>query len=403
MPSLTVAYLLSGEYVGFFKFSEIRPISLVKSRNQGGCHGVNRLEAGITMTLAVVPPAVTPVLRQLAQLTAERDLELLEVQLLRTVHMLLRAREVYWLRIDRGTDRFALTQLQAQGGEVHVIPREDGRLSQDPPHGWAAEVWAQVVAALMSDTASTLEASVAGMQLYPLRTREITLGYVLARDAHAVLDGDLFASVLDVLRNHYALLEENQRDKLTGLLNRKTFDDSISRLLRLIAASAEHHPGDERRRLMRRGAERYWLAVADIDHFKRINDTLGHLYGDEVLLLMAQVMKRSFRHDDLLFRFGGEEFVIVIRAPDRGSAQIAFEKFRRNVEAFTFPQVGQVTISLGATQIEQRFIPSALVGRADQALYHAKRSGRNCLHFFEQLAASGELPSTQQQGTVELF
>src|SRR3546814_19890916 len=90
---------------------------------------------------------------------------------------------------------------------------------------------------------------------------------------------------------------------------------------------------------MRRGAERYWLAVADIDHFKRINDTLGHLYGDEVLLLLAQVMKRSFRHDDLLFRFGGEEFVIVISAPDRGSANIAFDKFRRNVETFTFPQV----------------------------------------------------------------
>src|SRR3546814_14511021 len=99
-------------------------------------------------------------------------------------------------------------------------------------------------------------------------------------------------------------------DKLTGLLNRKTFDDSISRLLLLIASGVEHHPDDERRRLSRRSAARYGLAAADIDHFKRINATLGHLYGDEVLLLLAPVMKSSFRHDDLVFRVVGEEFAI---------------------------------------------------------------------------------------------
>src|SRR3546814_6273826 len=63
--------------------------------------------------------------------------------LLHTVQMLLRASEVYWLRIDRGTDRFALTQLHARGGDIRVMPREDGRISQDPPHGWAVDVWAR--------------------------------------------------------------------------------------------------------------------------------------------------------------------------------------------------------------------------------------------------------------------
>ena len=360
-------------------------------------------QADIAMTSAVEPIAAAPVLRQLAQLTAERDIELLEGQLLRTVQLLLHAHEVFWLRIDRGTARFALTQLRVNGEASDVMPRQDGRLDHDPPAGWAADAWADVMAAVHTDGVASHPAMVAGLHIHPLRNGDSTLGHVLVREPHARLDADLFASVLDVLRNHFALLEENQRDKLTGLLNRKTFDDSISRLLRLIAAAAEHRPLDERRQAMREGAERYWLAVADIDHFKRINDTLGHLYGDEVLLLLAQVMKRSFRHYDLLFRFGGEEFVIVVAAPNRASAQIAFEKFRRNVEAFAFPQVGQVTISLGATQIEQRFIPSVLVGRADQALYHAKRNGRNQLHFFEQLAASGEVLSTPQQGTVELF
>lgn len=355
------------------------------------------------MTCALEPIAAAPVLRQLAQLTAQRDIELLEAQLLQTVQLLLRAREVFWLRIDRGTARFALTQLRVNADATEVMPRQDGRIGHDCPAGWATDAWADVMAVLMSERAASHTAMVAGLHIYPLRSGDNPLGHVLVREPRTALDAGLFASVLDVLRNHFALLEENQRDKLTGLLNRKTFDDSISRLLRLIAESAEHSPVDERRQVMRKGAERYWLAVADIDHFKRINDTLGHLYGDEVLLLLAQVMKRSFRHYDLLFRFGGEEFVIVIAAPDRASAQIAFEKFRHNIETFEFPQVGQVTISLGATQIEQRFIPSVLVGRADQALYHAKRNGRNCLYFFEQLAESGEVIATPQQGTVELF
>src|SRR3546814_16785541 len=119
--------------------------------------------------------------------------------LLHTVQMLLRASEVYWLRIDRGTDRFALTQLHARGGDICVMPREDGRISQDPPHGWAVDVWARVVATLMSDTASTLAACVAGMRLYQLRTREATPGYGLACDQPAVLVGVGGASCRDGL------------------------------------------------------------------------------------------------------------------------------------------------------------------------------------------------------------
>src|SRR3546814_74417 len=171
MLSLTVAC------VAFFKFFEIRPIRSVKSCNQG-CRGVHRSEAGITMTSAGEPLAPAPVLQQLALLTAERDLELLEAQLLRTVHMLLRAREVYWLRTDHSTDRYFITKLHIDKGELVVYPREDGRISQDPPYGWVADDWDKIVAAVQSGEILPVAAGVAGFSLFPLRPHEATLGSV---------------------------------------------------------------------------------------------------------------------------------------------------------------------------------------------------------------------------------
>ncbi|MXV13635.1 GGDEF domain-containing protein, partial [Xanthomonas sp. LMG 8992] len=109
----------------------------------------------------------------------------------------------------------------------------------------------------------------------------------------------------------------------------------------------------------------------DIDHFKRVNDTFGHLYGDEVLLLVAQLMQRAFRQDDLLFRFGGEEFVIVLRGVDRDTAVSLFERFRLAVAEHVFPQVGQVTLSTGIVELTHGRLLSEMLDEADKALYWA--------------------------------
>ena len=82
----------------------------------------------------------------------------------------------------------------------------------------------------------------------------------------------------------------------------------------------------------------YWLGVVDIDHFKRVNDGFGHLIGDEVLVLVARIMRQSFRHYDRLYRFGGEEFVVLLRGGDEEDAKAAFERFRTNVESYLFPR-----------------------------------------------------------------
>jgi diguanylate cyclase (GGDEF)-like protein len=146
-----------------------------------------------------------------------------------------------------------------------------------------------------------------------------------------------------------------------------------------------------------------WLALADIDKFKSINDSRGHLFGDEVLLLVAQQMAKCFRGADQLFRFGGEEFVIVLDQASEAGARIAFDRFRAAVEEFEFPQIGHVTLSLGYSQITPDDGPTSCVERADAALYYAKNHGRNNVRNFEELVACGELSARAERADTVIF
>jgi diguanylate cyclase (GGDEF)-like protein len=216
---------------------------------------------------------------------------------------------------------------------------------------------------------------------------------------------EVMNGILIVYRNFQNLLDYSERDSLTGLLNRKTFDDNFSKILR---ASLSHGQTQEERRSdpERRVGEKekhHWLAVVDIDHFKRVNDTFGHLYGDEVLILIANLMRSSFRPIDKLFRFGGEEFVILLRATSQTDAQMIFERFRSNVEQYPFPQVGQVTVSLGYAHIDPFEPAVGIMGRADQALYFAKSNGRNRTCHYEDLVKSGELKIETSNDSFEMF
>lgn len=180
-------------------------------------------------------------------------------------------------------------------------------------------------------------------------------------------------------------MTEGQTDQLTGLYNRKTFDDSINKVFGLIPIEDDKYPGDRR-------AEKpcgYWLVMVDIDHFKVVNDRFGHLFGDEVLVLLAQMMMSMFREEDMIFRFGGEEFVFVLRSPDQSCCHVALERFRTAVENREFPQVGTITISLGACRMSREIFSATLLDYADKALYYSKHNGRNRLTFFEDLVAAG--------------
>lgn len=205
-------------------------------------------------------------------------------------------------------------------------------------------------------------------------------------------------SFLNVVHNHQCLLDTSQRDPLTGLLNRQTFDATF--LGASLPATVVPEEVSERRKLV---GDTWWMGVVDIDHFKTVNDRFGHLIGDEVLVLVARLMRQTFRQYDRLFRFGGEEFVVMVRCPLESGALMAFERLRNTMQTYAFPQVGQVTVSVGVTEVRAVDAPSAAFSRADEAVYQAKHQGRNRVLSHTDLLAKGVLESASHEGDVELF
>jgi diguanylate cyclase (GGDEF)-like protein len=207
-------------------------------------------------------------------------------------------------------------------------------------------------------------------------------------------------ALLQVWQHVQNLIDYSERDTLTGLLNRKCFDESFYKASALPKSAA----GDEARERRDHSIEpQYWLSVIDIDHFKTVNDRFGHLIGDEVLLLLSRVMRSSFRFYDQLYRFGGEEFVVLVRCPTEADAMAAFERFRDAVRNFVFPQVQKLTVSIGVTDVRPGDTPSAAVERADNAVYYAKHHGRDQVQSYADLVRRGELVVGTQDSDVELF
>lgn len=216
----------------------------------------------------------------------------------------------------------------------------------------------------------------------------------------------LVAGLLRIYRNHLGVLDASESDELTGLLNRKTFDNYFRRQMPqqppLQMRSGQFERIGKRRPPNRQ--QRPWLAVVDIDFFKRVNDRFGHLYGDEVLVLLARLLRNLLRETDRIFRFGGEEFVVVLGATEAPFAEQALERCRAGVEGFQFPQVGRVTVSIGYTGIIAGDSGSDAFGRADEALYFAKEQGRNQVRSYDLLVDQGSLqPKTVANGALELF
>ena len=233
------------------------------------------------------------------------------------------------------------------------------------------------------------------LTLFPLmNAKNQAIAVILIEGNEDSPDHTLTLMILKIYHNFVALMNENERDTLTGLLNRKTFDVKINNIISELQFSL-HRRKDE-------GSESY-LAIFDIDHFKKVNDTFGHLMGDEVLLLFSRILENTFREQDLLFRFGGEEFVGVFKCHSDELMLSMLNRFRENIENYTFPQVGKVTVSTGFTKIAPHDISSSIIDRADTSLYHAKNNGRNQVCHHEQLVNNGQLVHSENSGEIELF
>jgi len=211
-------------------------------------------------------------------------------------------------------------------------------------------------------------------------------------------------ALLEIYANLNHILCQAQKDKLTGLLNRQTFDSKISRMLEQQRSKKDEYPELHQERRAEELQSHPWLAIIDIDLFKQVNDKYGHLYGDEVILTIAQIMKESFRRADLLFRFGGEEFVVLLEPIPAGNVEVALERFRRTVENQYFQQIGRVSVSIGYAKFMDDSYPPMIIDRADQALYFAKNNGRNQVANYEALVDQGKLEALDhEEGSIDLF
>ncbi len=208
-----------------------------------------------------------------------------------------------------------------------------------------------------------------------------------------------------IYENYLTILHENERDKLTGLLNRQTFERKFKRLLEKQVMNQKAHNRDNNNR--KRQPESYsWLAMVDIDHFKQVNDNYGHVCGDEVLLILAQQMRGFFRASDLMFRFGGEEFVLIFEPCKQEDINEKMQAFMGHVRNTHFPFVKTLTVSVGMARISPYDFPISVLENADKALYYAKNNGRDQLHFFDDLVQSGAISpdnANQDEGNIDLF
>ncbi len=203
------------------------------------------------------------------------------------------------------------------------------------------------------------EAALAGIR----RTLYVNLGISLA-----VTLVVLFLTHLVLSRYQHRIEEMASTDELTGLLNRHAFTILIDKVM------AEY----------RRAPEPIAMLLADIDHFKEINDRHGHLAGDEVLGSVAGLLLGSLRQSDMAVRWGGEEFLLVLSGCDQAEAQRIAENLRQKIATMPVEVNGKhisVTISIGVSQYDGGELPDETVNRADAALYTAKNGGRNQVEF----------------------
>jgi diguanylate cyclase (GGDEF)-like protein len=167
---------------------------------------------------------------------------------------------------------------------------------------------------------------------------------------------------IELEQTNQKLKEESIRDPLTKLYNRRYLTDFLQREIK------EFH----------RSREPFCVAVCDLDHFKRVNDTLGHLTGDKTLIQFAQLLVETSRATDILIRFGGEEFVIVMPRTTAKAAQVVVDRIKTNIEHTKFEELPwSLSASFGLTEIRHNDTDNLLLARADDLLYQAKQAGRN--------------------------
>ncbi|MCK9398198.1 MAG: GGDEF domain-containing protein [Methylobacter sp.] len=208
---------------------------------------------------------------------------------------------------------------------------------------------------------------------YALKIQDQQLGELKLMRNHRFSDTDLqsletmLCCLIYPLKNatlFHQALKMAYTDPLTQTHNRAAFNDSINREMSLAA----------------RNAKSLSVIFFDIDHFKTINDTYGHDCGDTTLAFCAKWIKESLRDSDIVFRYGGEEFVILLSDTDAYGAELLAERIRASIEHHTIAydmETIKITASLGVSTLRKDDTIESFIKRADEAMYTAKNNGRN--------------------------
>ncbi|MDT8310685.1 MAG: GGDEF domain-containing protein [Methylophaga sp.] len=342
----------------------------------------------------------------LAEITSHHDRQVLEKSLLKTLNELFPAQGLRLFRVRKHQHGQDISLLAFCVNNVIVSSEEQPTLN--PEVGWLADIMDAAID--REDIQQHQDADGSWHLVYPAFDSHGDIFAILVHHCDSMPvnnDQRLVHGILKVYANYLALIDKTQRDKLTSLFNRETLDEQITKIL--VKQSDELNklsssPNDSRRR---RYAIKHWLGIVDIDNFKFINDNYGHLYGDEVIILVARLMTSgAIRDDDLVYRYGGEEFVVLLKAANEGDALLAFERLRQMVGTHNFPQLDKVTVSIGFVEVAEQSSPADVIGQADDALYFAKQNGRDQVHSYRQLLLDGKIAAQQPlafNNGVELF
>lgn len=274
-------------------------------------------------------------------------------------------------------DRFLLSVLAGDplgsvvrvGDEPIVIGRGEGAdfVLNDPGLSWThARLFRRGERIYVEDLGSTNGTFVG--------TRQVNAPTPLADGDRIRLGGHtvLKLALADEMEEQAAqrLYESTVRDALTSVHNRRYLEERIASE----ASFALRHDAS------------FAIFLVDIDHFKNINDDCGHQMGDGVLRVVAAAIQRILRPEDVLARFGGDEFVVLARSISRENAAILAERIRAHVAELQLPleHARSVTVSIGVAMVEgkvARIEPEELLSQADSAMYEAKQAGRNRVVF----------------------
>ena len=204
-------------------------------------------------------------------------------------------------------------------------------------------------------------------KLHEFIGRVISLDMSLANECYHRKEVSELEHSVEVLRDMQSLLRlKASVDSLTKLYNRSEIDVSIKQGMDLVKQDKTH----------------MCIIMADLDKFKNINDSHGHIVGDHVLQEVARRLQAAVRGFDIVGRYGGEEFIIILNNTPHKTAHQVAERIRDRINATPISVDGLVinmSISQGVTEVKSNDTPESLVGRADDALYEAKEQGRNCV------------------------